>query len=112
MTPEGKIKAQIDALLKAHGAYYLKPVQNGLGAPGLDYHGIHRGLGFVIEAKRPGGEPTPRQYQTLEKARYAGGAAFVIDGPHGLALLEEWLRTHPVPDYTRISNVKSSDARP
>lgn len=94
MTPEGKVKAKIDVLLKQYGAYYLKPVQNGMGAPALDYHGIHRGVGFVIEAKAPGKEPTDRQLRTMKAIWAAGGAVFVIDGDHGLTLLAQWL-TNP-----------------
>lgn len=97
MTPEGKVKAAIDKVLKEAGAYYLKPVQNGMGAPGVDYHGCHKSLSIVIETKAPGKIPTARQLNTLRWAINAGSAAFVIDGD--LTELINWLAL-PVPRYT------------
>ena len=91
MTPEGRIKVRIDALLKLHNAYYLKPVQNGMGAPALDYHGIHMGRGFVIEAKAPGKEPTERQARTMRSVMKAGGQVFFVDGDAQLKHLADWL---------------------
>lgn len=96
MTPEGKVKAAIDKLLKQHKAYYLKPVQNGMGAPALDYHGVHQGLSYVIEAKAKGKTPTPRQINTLRECAAAGSACFFIDGD--LTELSNWL-TFPFPGY-------------
>lgn len=99
MTPEGRVKAKVDALLKQAKAYYLKPVQNGMGAPALDYHGVHRGLGVVIETKAPGKHPTSRQVNTLRQNAAAGGACFVIDGVGSdLMELENWLH-FPVLGY-------------
>jgi hypothetical protein len=88
-TPEGKVKSRIDAVLNAWYAYFLKPVQNGMGAPALDYHGCHRGFAFMIEAKAPGKAPSPRQINTARKAHAAGGAVFLIDGD--LTELSNWL---------------------
>lgn len=96
VTPEGKVKAAIDKLLKQHHAYYLKPVQNGMGAAAVDYHGVHQGFGFVIEAKAPGKEPTPRQINTLRAHAAAGGACFFVSGD--LTELSNWL-TFPFPGY-------------
>lgn len=97
MTPEGKVKAHCDVHLKSSGAYYAKPVQNGMGAPMLDYHGIHKGFGFVIETKSPGKIPTARQLNTLRQVIAAGGSAFVIDGEY--TELYNWLAL-PVPNFT------------
>ena len=93
MTPEGRVKAAIDKVLKAAPyCYYHKPVQNGMGAPTLDYVGCSRGRYFTIEAKAPGKEPTARQKATLEQVQYAGGTTFVIDGPgEAMDFLTEWL---------------------
>ena len=90
MTPEGRVKIKVDALLKKYGVYYLKPVQNGMGAPALDYHCIHCGHGFTIEAKAPGKIPTPRQLGTMARVRAAGGTTWVTDGSD-LDVLEAWL---------------------
>lgn len=98
-TPEGKTKQTIDKLLNDFSAYYLKPVQNGLGSPALDYHGSHRGLAFVIEAKAPGKEPTPRQVATLRRISKSGASLFVIDGQGpDLFDLRVWLQD-PVTSY-------------
>lgn len=103
MTPEGRVKCAIDILLKLHKAYRLKPVQNGMGGAALDYHGVHQGLGFVIEAKAPGKSPTPRQINTLRACAAAGAACFHIDGD--VTELSNWL-TFPYPGY-QSNNLKS-----
>src|SRR5215469_11184633 len=102
MTPEGKTKQAIDKLLKLFRAYALKPVQNGLGKPGVDYNGRHRGLAFLIEGKEPGKKPTPRQWRTLREHAGAGGSCFVIDGPgEDIRELAMWLR-HPANSFWSI----------
>lgn len=96
MTPESKVKLQVDKLLKLHRAYYLKPVQNGLGAPAVDYHGNQHGLAFLIETKAPGKFPTPRQMNTMRQAQAAGASCFLVDGE--TAELANWL-TFPIAGY-------------
>lgn len=91
MTPEGRIKARTDRLLDNAKAYRLKPVQNGMGAPALDYHCIHRGLPLCIETKAPGKWPTPRQLITMKKIVEAGGTVFVVRDDDDLRELETWL---------------------
>lgn len=92
MTPEGRVKAAVDKMLKAYKAYYLKPVSNGMGAPAVDYHGSHRGFAFLIEAKAPGKLPTPRQINTMRQAHAAGASCFLVDGVDGAIFdLEGWL---------------------
>ena len=95
MTPEGKIKAQVSALLKATPhTYYHMPVQNGMGAPSLDYVGCHCGLYFAVETKAPSKVPTKRQHATIAAMRVAGGRVFVVDGPDTLSELRIWLSMH------------------
>ncbi len=92
MTPEGRVKALIDRVLKEqHDTYYHKPVQNGMGAPTLDYVGCSAGRYFVVEAKAPGKLPTARQNDTMAKVVAAGGVAFVVDGEESLYELRLWL---------------------
>lgn len=91
MTPEGKVKAKVKDVLKKHGAYYHMPVQNGLGAPSLDFVCCHKGLYFAIETKAGNKQPTPRQETTINQIRLAGGLAFVINEVTGLSDLEDWL---------------------
>lgn len=81
MTPEGKVKAWVSSVLKAHrpDVYYEMPVPGGFGKSGLDYIGWCRGKPFAIETKRPGGKPTSRQLMTMNDMRFAGGTVFLID---------------------------------
>lgn len=90
MTPEAKVKEQVKKVLKAAGAYYHMPVQNGMGAPTLDFVGCAHGRFFAIETKAPGGVPTPRQRHTIDTIRNVGGGrVFIIDGD--TSDLENWL---------------------
>lgn len=91
MTPEGKVKAKVKDVLRKHGAYYHMPVQNGMGAPSLDFVCCHKGLYFAIETKAGNKQPTPRQETTINQIRLAGGLAFVINEVTGLSDLEDWL---------------------
>lgn len=88
-TPEGLIKNAVKLLLKKHGVYWHCVVQNGMGAPSLDFICCHCGRYLAIETKKPGGKPTPRQELTISEIEKAGGKVFVIDGD--LVPLEEWL---------------------
>ena len=92
MTPEGKTKLKVKEVLKAHGAYWHCPVQNGMGAPSLDFICCFKGRYFGIETKKPGGKPTARQLLTIKAIEDAGGKVFVIDGD--CSELEHWLKDH------------------
>jgi hypothetical protein len=106
-TPEGKVKIGIHRVLnKFPSVYFFMPVQYGIGASGVDYHCVAMkcfplnaseyervGIAFFIEAKKPGGETTPRQEMFLRlRATEQGAKVFLIDGPVGLNELETWLR--------------------
>ena len=91
MTPEGRIKAQLKKLLSEHGAYYHMPVQNGMGAPSLDFICCHQGCYFGIETKAGNKKPTPRQENTMNQIRLAGGLAFLVNEVEGMDELREWL---------------------
>lgn len=90
MTPEGRVKERVKRVLQKFKAYYHMPVQNGLGAPSLDFIGCFYGLYFAVETKAPGGKPTPRQENTIAEIERAGGKVFVIDGDTGA--LEDWMK--------------------
>jgi hypothetical protein len=93
MTPEGRIKKKIKALLDSYSddLYVYMPVPSGYGQTAIDYLGCIRGVFFGVEAKRPGGKPTPRQEGALESIQRAGGAVFVIDDDGDLALFKRFL---------------------
>ena len=95
MTPEGKIKAKVNKLLDDPRIYSFMPVQNGMGAAGLDYHCVVTWPGaaeaFFIETKAPGKKPTDRQRVLIERLEGMGIKVFVIDGDRGLEELRTWL---------------------
>lgn len=91
MTPEGRVKAKVDALLKAARAYKHKPVQNGMGSPALDYHVCHFGYYLGIETKAADKWPTPRQTITMQEVIKAQGALFLIRNDEDVKELEVWL---------------------
>lgn len=108
MTPEGRVKADVRAILKAHNAYWFCPVQNGMGAPGLDFMHIQiPGLPvFAIETKAPGKKPTKRQTRTINEIREAGGVVFVIDGT-SFEELRQWLAIHVPPLRSRYQDTST-----
>ena len=101
MTPEGRIKALVKRrLVKEYGfvepssCYQFMPVQNGMGAPGLDFFLCIHGKFFAIETKKRGvgfvsweendKKATERQLITMNEVRNAGGAAYVVDNEESL----------------------------
>ena len=107
MTPEGKVKADVKKLLKAHGCvsasevgksqggdgWYFMPSQNGMGVKSIpDFIGCHKGRFFCIETKAPKKAPTQLQWMQMGLISSAGGECFVVSGDTGLDTLEEWLK--------------------
>jgi hypothetical protein len=64
--------------------YRFMPVQNGMGAPGLDFYLCAGGWFIAIETKAPGKYLTPRQETTKAEIEAADGLVFVVDGPVSL----------------------------
>jgi len=80
MTPEGKVKANIKKILKAHDAYYSMPIGTGFGAMGVpDFLVCHKGRFIGIEAKTVGNKPTKLQGSNMEHIRSCGGVALVVN---------------------------------
>ena len=99
-TPEGKVKAEIDKVLKEFEPklWWHKPVQNGMGKPCLDYHCCIWGQYFAIEAKAPGEPLTARQRITKKEIEDAEAPVFVIDGTADTTTCQElwdWLAEFP-----------------
>jgi hypothetical protein len=82
MTPEGKIKNNINKVLDKYKGrvYKFMPVPGGFGPSSLDYILCVAGTFVAIEAKAPGKKPTPRQNAIIGAIRRSGGTVFVIDG--------------------------------
>lgn len=91
MTPEGKVKDRVKKLLKRYKVYYHMPVQNGMGAPTLDFVCCHKGYFIAIETKAGNKQPTARQEITMNEIRAAGGFVFLVNEVQGLAELEVYL---------------------
>lgn len=77
-TPESKAKQRVKKLLNKYGVYSHMPVQNGMGAPTLDFVCCYKGLYLAIETKAPGKKPTQRQMKTMSQIAKAGGVAMVV----------------------------------
>ena len=84
MTPEGKVKAKVNAALKPlidKGLVWkFMPVQTGYGTPALDYLLCVNGRFIVIETKEAGKDFTTRQRTTAEAMCAAGALVFKVDG--------------------------------
>jgi hypothetical protein len=95
-TPEAKSKDNVKRAFRelkqqlGIEVYYHMPVQNGMGAPTLDFVGCIRGQFFAIEAKAPGKKPTERQLLTIVGMEAAGAKVYVYDGTEN-EKFAEWL---------------------
>ena len=93
MTPEGRIKAKLKRELdKLPNVYQFRPVQNGMGAPGLDVFLCVNRFFVAIETKAPGKKPTARQEVTMKAITDAGGDAIVVDDDRTLYRCIEWIK--------------------
>jgi hypothetical protein len=93
VTPEGRVKAKVNAALKKLGAacHIFKPVQTGFGSVGLDYHLCVRGFAVYIETKKPGGKLTPLQLTTRSTMLRAGAIVLVVKNDNDVAMMTEIL---------------------
>lgn len=74
MTPEAWVKRIVKEMLDLHPrAYYHLPVQNGMGAPSLDFICCIDGRYVAIETKAPGKRMTERQERTAKDIEAGGG---------------------------------------
>ena len=91
MTPEGRVKKEIRALLVQYKCWFYMPVPGGYGEPSLDYLCAYKGKMFAVEAKAPGKRKTltPRQQQTINKMHEHDIPTFVCDG--NTDEFEQWL---------------------
>lgn len=81
LTPEGRVKKQLRAVLDEIGVYYFMPATGGYGRSGVpDIVGCAAGKFFAIECKAPGGKVTALQHREINKIIMEQGVAFVYDG--------------------------------
>lgn len=80
MTPEGKVKARVTAILKERGVFHFSPMTHGYGPSGVpDIIGCYKGRFIAIECKAGKNKPTPLQNRAIDRIRAAKGAALVIN---------------------------------
>lgn len=89
MTPEGKVKAVVKRELQklrdeGFTVYSFMPVQNGMGAPALDFYVCIDGLFVAIETKAQSGKLTPRQNATANAIKDAGGFVIIARNQAGV----------------------------
>lgn len=93
-TPEGRVKAQVDRILKRHNVWYFKPVSNGMGKHGIpDYICCipPRGRMLAVECKGDSSlHPTALQQVQLDEISNHGGITFVAT-PDTVAALDVML---------------------
>lgn len=80
LTPEGRVKKKLRAVLDEIGAYYFMPATGGYGRSGVpDVVGCIQGKFFAIECKAKGGRVTALQQRELDRITVAGGVSFIYD---------------------------------
>ena len=97
MTPEGKVKKRVKAILDELKVYHFSPMQNGMGRAGIpDIVACHWGKFIGIECKAGDNKPTALQERELNRILNAGGEAFVINEENIEQLREEliWMNKH------------------
>ena len=80
MTPEGKVKKRVKAILDEQQVYHFSPMQNGMGRAGIpDIIGCLEGKFIAIECKAGKGKTTALQERELNRILNAGGYALVVN---------------------------------
>jgi|TARA_R110000868_G_scaffold21613_11_gene89465 hypothetical protein len=92
-TPEGRIKAKVDKLLKELGVWYYSPQAGPYGTSGIpDRVAIVDGLFVGVECKADAKKkPTALQQKCMRDIELAGGKCFVVCDAESLALLKEFI---------------------
>jgi Holliday junction resolvase len=101
MTPEGKVKKKVKAILDELKVYHFSPMQNGMGRAGIpDIIACHGGKFIGIECKAGDNKPTALQERELNRILNAGGEAYVINEENIEQLREEliWMNRHSKDD--------------
>lgn len=79
-TPERKVKAKIESILKSEDVYYFFPATHGYGRAGVpDIIACVNGQFLAIECKAGNNKPTELQVREIERIRNRGGQALVAN---------------------------------
>jgi hypothetical protein len=112
MTPEGKVKKKVVAILKRHNVYHFFPAANGYGRSGIpDIICCWHGAFVAIECKAGGGRTTALQDREIAQIIGAGGHAFVVN-EDALDALASFLNKHAPSSTVGADAVISPDAIP
>ena len=93
MTPEGKVTAKVDKVLKRLGVWYYNPQSGIYGSSGIpDKIACVNGQLVGIEVKSgPKHKPTRLQTVCMERIEAAGGKCFVVCDDETLHQLEVYI---------------------
>lgn len=92
-TPEGKIKAALDRMLKAERVWFYPPQAGPFGSAGIpDRVAIVDGLFVGIECKADKSKkPTALQIKCMADIERAGGKCFVVYDKATIEQVREWI---------------------
>jgi len=91
MTPEGKVKAKVVAVLKKYNVYYFFPSTGGYGKSGVpDIVACVNGRFVGIECKAKGKKPTLLQEREMKRICASGGSTIVVGGDNDADKFESW----------------------
>jgi hypothetical protein len=98
MTPEGRIKAKLDRMLKEEGAWFFSPQAGPYGRSGIpDRIGCVLGRMFAVECKADRTKkPTRLQQQAMEQLAGAGAVVFLVYDEAGVDNVRTWVRAQKV----------------
>jgi hypothetical protein len=94
MTPEGKIKAKLDKMLKSKERLFYFPPQAGpFGSSGIPdrivcFRGFYLGIECKADEKKP---MTGLQLRAMRQIEEAGGIFFLVYDDETIAKVEEWI---------------------
>jgi hypothetical protein len=101
-TPENIEKTEVKKYLDSIAACHRWPVPSGYGRDDIDCHASILGIFWAIETKRPGEEPTPRQWRTLREWEKSGACIAWGTATKIIAEIKVWLT------YKASRSVRSS----
>lgn len=92
-TPEGKIKAALDKMLKAEGVWFYSPQAGPFGSAGVpDRVAVVEGLFLGVECKADATKrPTTLQLKCMADIERAGGKCFVVYDRTTIEQVREWV---------------------
>jgi hypothetical protein len=92
-TPEGRIKAALDKMLKAERVWFYPPQAGPFGSAGIpDRVAVVYGMFVGIECKADASKkPTALQIKCMASIEDAGGKCFVVYDKETIEQVREWI---------------------